>query len=35
MSKTSKAFISAIATFGIYMGIAFFIGVIAAIVRRM
>ena len=35
MSKTSKALISAIATFGIYMGIAFFIGIIAAIVRRM
>jgi hypothetical protein len=35
MSKTSKALISAIATFGIYMGIAFIIGIIAAIVRRM
>jgi hypothetical protein len=35
LSKTAKALISAIATFGIFMGIAFVIGIVAAIVRRM
>jgi hypothetical protein len=35
ISKTAKAFISAIATFGIFIGIGFLIGIIAAILKRI
>jgi|WetSurMetagenome_2_1015567.scaffolds.fasta_scaffold153028_3 hypothetical protein len=35
MSKTAKALISTIATFVIFVGIAFVIGIVAAIVRRI